>query len=142
MAFLFGKYFRTPSHNSFGNKVFRVFSSQAAKTFFTDFFLDFWANVSELFKQDFLLIIWSKKTIFGFETLGDDGKSIFNKLYSPCNKPSIFRKWLILWRKSWAAFLSFVAEIKLSIFSWLVKNFSSHVSLLAGQVSIFRKLFL
>jgi len=34
-----------------------------------------------------------------------------------------------------------VAEIKLSIFSWLVKNFSSHISVLAAQVFIFRKLF-
>ena len=41
-----------------------------------------------------------------------------------------------------AAFLSFVAEIKLSIFSWLVENFSSHVSLLTAQVYIFKKLFL
>jgi len=46
-----------------------------------------------------------------------------------------------LWRKSWAAFLSFVAEIKLTIFSWLVENFNSHVSLLSTQASIFRKLF-
>jgi len=77
------------------------------KRFSHIFFLDFWANVSEFFKQDFLLIIWFKETIFGFEKLGEDGKSIFSKLYSPSNKPSIFRKWLLLWRKSWAAFLSF-----------------------------------
>ena len=96
MVFLFGKYFRTPSENSSGNRVFRVFSSQTAETFFVNFFLDFWANVSEFFKQDFLLITWSKETIFGFEKFGEDCKSIFRKLYSPSNKPSIFRKWLIL----------------------------------------------
>jgi len=62
------------------------------QTFFTHFFLDFLANVSEFFKQDFLLIIWSKESIFGFEKLGEDCKSIFSKLYSPSNKPSIFRK--------------------------------------------------
>jgi len=62
------------------------------KRFFIDFFLDFWTNVSEFFKQDFLLITWSKETIFGFEKLGEDCKSIFRKIYSPNNKPSIFRK--------------------------------------------------
>jgi len=51
------------------------------------FFLDFWANISEFFKQDFLLITWSKETIFGFEKLGEDWESIFRKLYSPSNKP-------------------------------------------------------
>jgi len=85
-------------------KCSRCFQAKTAKT---DFFLDFWANVSEFFKQDFLLIIWSKEAIFGFEKLGEDDKSIFRKLYSPSNKPSIFRKWLVLWRKSWATFLSF-----------------------------------
>jgi len=65
------------------------------QTFFNDFLLDFWASVSEVFKQDFLLITWSKETIFGFEKLGEDGKSIFRKLYSPSNKTPIFRKWLI-----------------------------------------------
>jgi len=82
-----------------------VFLSQICKNIFHRFFPFFWANISEFFKQDFLLIIWSKETIFGFEKLGEDCKSI--KLYSPSNKPSIFRKWLILWRKSWAAFMSF-----------------------------------
>jgi len=77
------------------------------KTFFKGFFHDFWTNVSEVFMQDFLLITWPKEIIFGFEKLWKDGKSIFRKLYSPSNKPSIFRKWLILWRKSWAAFLIF-----------------------------------
>jgi len=66
-----------------------VFSSQTANTFFIDFFLDFWANVSEFFKLDFLLITWSKEIIFGFEKLGEDCKSIFRKLYSTSNKPSI-----------------------------------------------------
>jgi len=33
-----------------------------------------------------------------------------------------------LWRKSWAAFLSFVAEIKLSIFSWLSGKISGSMS--------------
>ena len=42
--------------------------------------------------QDFLLIIWSKETIFCFEKLGENGKSIFRKLYSPSNKSSIFKK--------------------------------------------------
>jgi len=83
------------------------FQAKTAKTFFTDIFLNFWGNVSEFFKQYFLLIIWSKETIFGFEKLGEDCKSIFRNLYSPSNKPSICRKWLILWRKSWATFLSF-----------------------------------
>jgi len=36
--FLFGKYFRTPSQNSSGNKVFRVFSSQNCKNVFHIFF--------------------------------------------------------------------------------------------------------
>jgi len=36
-------------------------------------------------------------------------------------------------------FLFFVAEIKLSISSWLVKNFSSRVSLLATEAFIFGK---
>ena len=51
--FLFGKYFRTPSQNSSGNMMFRVFSSQNYKKVFHRFFLDFCANVSEFFKQDF-----------------------------------------------------------------------------------------
>jgi len=38
-------------------------------------------------------------------------------------------------------FWVFVAEIRLSIFSWLVENFIFHVSLLAAQASISRKLF-
>jgi len=57
-----------------------VFPSQTAKIFFNDFFLDFWANISEFFEHDFLLIAWSKETIFGFEKLGEDDKSIFSKL--------------------------------------------------------------
>jgi len=81
------------------------------------------ANVSKVFKQDFLMITWSKETSFGFEKIGEDWKSIFSKLYSPSNKPSIFSKRLILWRKSWATFLNFVAEIKLNIFSWLSEKF-------------------
>ena len=71
------------------------------------FSLIFFANVSEVFKQDFLMITWSKETSFDFEKLGEDCKSIFSKLYSPSKKPSIFRKWLILWKKSWAAFMRF-----------------------------------
>ena len=55
--FLFRKYFRTPSQNSSGNKVFSVFSSQNCKNVFHRFFLDFWANVSEIFEKDFLLTI-------------------------------------------------------------------------------------
>jgi len=105
--FLFGKYSKAPSQNNSGNKVFRVFLSQNCKNVFHRFLLDFWANVSTFFKQDFLLIIWSKETIFGFEKLREDCKSIFSKLYSPSNKPSIFKKWLILWRKSWADVLRF-----------------------------------
>jgi len=62
------------------------------KMIFNDFLLDFWANVSEAFKQDFLMSTSSKGTSFGFEKLGEDCKSIFKKLYSPSNKPSIFRK--------------------------------------------------
>jgi len=62
------------------------------QAFFNDFLFDFWANVSEVFKQDFLMITWSKETSFGFEKLGEDGKSIFRKLYSLSNEPSIFRK--------------------------------------------------
>ena len=69
MVFLFGKYFRTPSDNSYGNRMFQVFSSQTTKTVFNDFFLDFWANVSEVFKKDFLMITWFKETSFGFEKL-------------------------------------------------------------------------
>jgi len=68
--------------------------------FFTDFFLDFWANVSKFFKQEFMLIIWSKEAIFGFEKLGEDGKSIFSKFYSLSNESCVFRKWLILWSKT------------------------------------------
>jgi len=83
------------------------FQAKTAKTFFTDFFLDFSVNVFEFFAQDFLLLIWSKETIFGFDKIGKDYKFIIIKLYSPSNKSSIFRKWLILWRKSWAAFMSF-----------------------------------
>jgi len=87
MVFLFGKYFRTASQNSFGNKVFRVFSSQTAKTVFQRFSLDFWANVSELFKQDFQLITWSKETIFGFKKLGEDCKSIFRNFILQVTNP-------------------------------------------------------
>ena len=47
--FLFGKYYRTSSQNNFGNRVFRVFLSQTARTFSTNFFLDFWANISKFF---------------------------------------------------------------------------------------------
>ena len=60
------------------------------KCFSQIFFLDFQANVSEVFKQDFPLIVWSKETIFGFEKLKEDCNTIFRKLYSPSNKPSIF----------------------------------------------------
>jgi len=60
--------------------------------FFNDFLFDFWANVFEIFKQDFLLITWSKETSFGFEKLREDCKSIFRKLYSSSNKPTIFSK--------------------------------------------------
>jgi len=77
------------------------------QTLLNDFLLDFWANVSEVFKQDCLMIAWFKETSFGFEKLREDCMSIFRKVYYPSNKPSIFKKWLILWRKSWAAFLSF-----------------------------------
>jgi len=62
------------------------------KSFSQIFFLDFWANISEFSKQDFLLLIWSKETIFGCEKLGEDCNPIFSKPYSPSNKPSIFRK--------------------------------------------------
>jgi len=85
----------------------RCYLAKLQKTFFNDFFLNFWANIFEFFKQDFLLITWSKETIFDFEKLGKDGKSIFRKFYSPSNKLLFFKKWLILWRKSWAVFLSF-----------------------------------
>jgi len=68
------------------------FQAKTAKIFFTYFSFDFWANVSEFFKQEFLLVLWSKETTFAFEKLGEDCKSIFSKLYSPSNKPSIFRK--------------------------------------------------
>ena len=67
-----------------------MFSSKIVKYVFHRIFLDFWTNVSESFEQDFLLIIWSKETIFNFEKLGEDCKSIFSKLYSLSNKPSIF----------------------------------------------------
>jgi len=90
-----------------GTRCSRCFQAKLQKRFFTYFFLDFWANIFEFFKQDFLLIIWSKEVIFGFEKLGEDGKPIFNKLYSPSNNTFIFRKWLNLWRKSWADLLSF-----------------------------------
>ena len=67
-------------------------------------------------------------TGFGIEKLGEVCKSIFRKFYSPSNKPSIFSKWLILWRKSSATFMSFAAEIKLSIFSWLSEKISASTS--------------
>jgi len=85
------------------------------QTFFNDFLLDFWASVSEVFKQDFLLITWSKETIFGFEKLGEDGKSIFRKLYSPSNKPPIFRKWLIFVER----ILSCISEFLWLRLSWV-----------------------
>ena len=85
MVFLFGKYFRTPS----GNRVFRVFSNQTAKqTFLNDFLLDFWANISEVFKaRFFLMITWSKETSFGFEKLGEDCKSIFSNFTLQVTNP-------------------------------------------------------
>ena len=127
MVFLFGKI--SEHHpNSSGNRVFRCSLAKLQQTFFNDFLFDFWANIFETFKQDFLLITWSKETSFGFEKLGEDCKSIFRKLYSSSNKPTIFSKWLILWRKSWTAFLSFVAEVKLSIFSWLSGKISASMS--------------
>jgi len=60
--------------------------------FFNDFLFDFWTNVSEIFKQDFVMITWYKEIIVGFEKPGEDCKSIFRKLYSPSNQPSIFSK--------------------------------------------------
>jgi len=90
--FLFGKYFRTLSRNSCENKVFRVFSSQNCKNVFHRFFLDFWANVSEVFKQDFSADYLVQGGYFWVWELGEDCKSIFSKLYSSSNKPSTFRK--------------------------------------------------
>jgi len=55
--------------------------------FFNDFLFDFLTNVSEVFKQDFLMVTRSKETSFGFDKLGEDGKSIFRKLYSLSNNP-------------------------------------------------------
>ena len=79
----------------------RCFQAKTAKLIFHDFFLDFWANVSEIFFLiDFLLTAKSKKAISGYEKLGENYKSIFRVLYSPSNKISIFRKWLNLSRKS------------------------------------------
>jgi len=40
-----------------GTRCSGCFQAKTAKMFFTDFFPHFWANVSEFFKQDFLLII-------------------------------------------------------------------------------------
>jgi len=105
--FLFEKCFRTLSQNSSGNKVFRVFLSQNCKNVFHRFFPWFLGQHLWVFRQDFLLSIWSKEIIFGFEKLEEDCKSIFRKFYSPSNKPSIFSKWLILWRKLWADVLRF-----------------------------------
>ena len=59
-----------------GTKCSGCFQAKLQKRFFTDF----WANVAEFFKQDFLLIIWSKETIFGFEKPGENCKFIFRKL--------------------------------------------------------------
>ena len=77
--FFFGKYFRALSQNSSGNKVFSVFSSQTVKMFFTDFFLDFWANVFEVFIKIFYWLFGPRRLFFGFEKLGEDCKSIFRK---------------------------------------------------------------
>jgi len=47
-----------------GTRCSECFQAKLQKWFFKDFFHDFWANVSEFFKQDFLLITWSKETNF------------------------------------------------------------------------------
>ena len=44
---------------------------------FHDFFLDFWANVSEIFLIDFLLTVKSEKAILGFKKLGENFELIF-----------------------------------------------------------------
>ena len=105
--FLFEKYFRTLSQNNSENRLFRVFSSQNCKNVFHRFFPWFLSQRLWVFVQDFLLIVWSKETIFDLEKLGEDCKSIFSKLYSLGNKPFIFRKSLLLWRKSWVNLLNF-----------------------------------
>jgi len=128
MVFLFGKILEHHLRTVLGTGCSRCSLAKLQQTFFNDFLFDFWANVSEIFKLEFLQITWFKETSFGFEKLGENCKSIFRKLYSSSNKPTIFSKWLILWRKSWAAFLSFVAEIKLSIFSWLSGKISASMS--------------
>ena len=93
MVFLFENISEHYLRTVLGTRCSGCFQAKTAKMFFTDFFLDFWANVSEFLAQDFLLIMCSKETIFGFKKLEEDCKSIFSKLYSPINKPLIFRKW-------------------------------------------------
>jgi len=73
--FLFGKYCRTPSQNSSGNRMFRVFSSQTEKTFFHRFFPWFlgqrlWVFLSR-FSADFFglrrLFFWLWETWGGLQ---------------------------------------------------------------------------
>jgi len=92
MVFLFGKISEHHLRTVLGTGCSGCSLAKLRQMFFNDFLFDFWANVSMVFKQDFLMITWSKETSFGFEKLGEDGKSIFRKLYSLSNKSSIFRK--------------------------------------------------
>jgi len=68
------------------------FQAKTAKNVFHEFFLDFWADVFEIFYKDFLLTIKSKKAIFGDGELEENCKSIFSKLYSPSNNILFFYK--------------------------------------------------
>jgi len=69
MVFLFGKISEHHLRTVLGTGCSGCFLAKLQQMFFNDFLFDFWANIYEVFKQDFLMITWSKETSFGFEKL-------------------------------------------------------------------------
>ena len=68
--FCFWKYFRTLSQNSSRNKVFRMFSSQTTKTFFTNSFLIFWLTSRRFLSKIFCWLFSPKRLFLAMRNLG------------------------------------------------------------------------
>ena len=69
-GFAFWKYFRILSQNSSGNKVFRMFLSQTAKTFFTNYSLIFLLMSLRFLSKIFCWLFSPKRLLLAMRNLG------------------------------------------------------------------------
>jgi len=137
MVFLFGKYFRTPYQNSSENRLAKL-----QKTFFNDFSLICGPTSLTFLSKIFWWLLGPRRLVLALRNLGRIATLFLENFTLQITNPLILENDWFCGEVLGLHFWVLVAEIKLSNFSWLVENFSSHVLLLAAQAYIFRKFIL